>query len=783
LCRQIQYLVKDGSVLFLYARDHEDEAERFAAMFMLTLKSMRSIEPDYAIRYITGRSEVSDEDRLIYEFKHFLDPGYEVPEFVHDDFDNTELRTSVDEAVTRSESRPEVAHADGNGHHPQHAGDVVSSSTGAGDTIATEILETTAAPVSDHLDADHTASTQSVESKAEESTTTDSSQDTVFASDSSAATVAKPTANPPAPVAPAQKPKSESGDIFGDDGARSISDFKQSRFTIRVKLLGIITAIIVLSLGTMIFFASQFFREDSEARIQENNLNLARVIGQRVESEVENINYKVHLIALTVEQGLGTAEKTRTFTDLFFDRNKEFIFVGIADQVGNDLVFRRNLYNLDLLETQGITPETISEWHELNKDAFMKSFGGAFIIHNASHDAPLLGVSLPLGDVTRNSIIVAYLEPSAFLKSFQTSGIVKTFMVNQEGDVIAHEDSQIVLARENMINVPIVQEMIQSPNDNGNIRFDWQDDTFMGSFQKLKLGGLGVISQVREEQALQAVYNIQFWNLMIMGIVMAIAFLIVYFFAKTMTVPIVELVGATQSIESGQYDITIEPMTRDEIGRLTHSFSNMAGGLAERERIKDAMVKFVNKQVAELALKGEIKLGGEAKEVAVFFSDLRGFTAMSEGMTPEEVVGYLNEYFTGMVDCVNKTHGIVDKFIGDAVMAHWGAFGSEGNDTENAINGALMMRQAIIEFNKRGAGNRPFAKMGCGINTGQVVSGQIGSEERFEFTVIGDAVNLASRIEALNKPFGTDILVSQDSYDKVKDLFKVEPMPAIKVKG
>jgi adenylate cyclase len=93
------------------------------------------------------------------------------------------------------------------------------------------------------------------------------------------------------------------------------------------------------------------------------------------------------------------------------------------------------------------------------------------------------------------------------------------------------------------------------------------------------------------------------------------------------------------------------------------------------------------------------------------------------------------------------------------------------------------MRQAIIDFNVRGAGKRPFAKMGCGINTGPLVSGQIGSEERFEFTVIGDTVNLASRIEALNKPFGTDVLISQDAYDEVRDIFKVEAMPAIKVKG
>ena len=109
---------------------------------------------------------------------------------------------------------------------------------------------------------------------------------------------------------------------------------------------------------------------------------------------------------------------------------------------------------------------------------------------------------------------------------------------------------------------------------------------------------------------------------------------------------------------------------------------------------------------------------------------------------------------------------------------------SHGNDTENSINGALMMRKALIEFNKgRGGDRKPIIKIGCGINTGPVLAGQIGSNERMEYTVIGDTVNLASRIESLNKPFGTDVLISHDTYNQIKNIFRVEPMQKIKVKG
>ena len=195
----------------------------------------------------------------------------------------------------------------------------------------------------------------------------------------------------------------------------------------------------------------------------------------------------------------------------------------------------------------------------------------------------------------------------------------------------------------------------------------------------------------------------------------------------------------------------------------------MGIGLEEREKMKDAFGKFVNKEVAEQVLRGELRLGGERKEAAILFSDIRSFTAISERLEPEEVVEFLNEYMTRMVNCVNNTNGVVDKFIGDAIMAIWGAPVSHGNDIENAVNAALMMRHELTIFNQsRGGPRKPVIKIGCGINDGPVLAGQIGSEDRMEYTVIGDAVNLASRIESLTKPFGVDILISQDAYERVK---------------
>jgi len=186
-------------------------------------------------------------------------------------------------------------------------------------------------------------------------------------------------------------------------------------------------------------------------------------------------------------------------------------------------------------------------------------------------------------------------------------------------------------------------------------------------------------------------------------------------------------------------------------------------------------------------MKGELVLGGETRNATVFFSDIRSFTAMSEKLKPQEVVDMLNEYMTRMVACVNKTGGVVDKYIGDSIMAVWGApesSGSAADDAWNAVKTAIMMRKALYDLNKeRSAAGKPAIRIGCGINTGDVVAGQIGSSERMEYTVIGDTVNFASRTESLNKPFATDILVTENTYDLVKDKVVAEEMPSVTVKG
>ncbi len=375
----------------------------------------------------------------------------------------------------------------------------------------------------------------------------------------------------------------------------------------------------------------------------------------------------------------------------------------------------------------------------------------------------------------------------------QTKAVNFSFVVDRAGQVVAHPDGRLVKIAASLADHPLVSALLKSTTDNLQIRFALPGPATgktvdsIGAFRKLSLGELGVVSSLPVDTVYAAALRLTRQNLYLTGVVLVLSILAVWFFARSVTRPVLSLVKASRRIEEGQFELGIKPTSHDELGLLTTSFVEMGRGLAERERVKETFGKFVNKEIAELALKGNLELGGTRRIATIFFSDIRSFTAISESMEPEAVVEFLNAYMTRMVGCLESTGGVVDKFIGDAIMGVWGAPVSKGTpeaDAVAAVEAMLLMRRSLIEFNAdRGGPGRPLIRIGCGLNTGPCLAGQIGSLQRMEYTVIGDSVNLASRVEALNKPFGTDILISQNTFDLVGRRFVTEPMPPIRVKG
>jgi adenylate cyclase len=231
--------------------------------------------------------------------------------------------------------------------------------------------------------------------------------------------------------------------------------------------------------------------------------------------------------------------------------------------------------------------------------------------------------------------------------------------------------------------------------------------------------------------------------------------------------------------------VHVEPVhTGDELESLAVGFNRMVDGLKERDKLRTTFGKYMTAAVMDHLMAGKVALGGESLTVTILFTDIRSFTTISEAMDPQQLVGLLNEYFTEMVGIVMQEDGVVDKYIGDAIMAVFGAPVPKASDAANAVRAAVRMRKALAHLNERLAA-RGIAPLhtGIGIHTGVVVAGNIGSESRMEYTVIGDAVNLASRLETSTKELGINVLVSEDTYALTKDVGRMRPVREITVKG
>lgn len=206
----------------------------------------------------------------------------------------------------------------------------------------------------------------------------------------------------------------------------------------------------------------------------------------------------------------------------------------------------------------------------------------------------------------------------------------------------------------------------------------------------------------------------------------------------------------------------------------------------QKNLVKKMFGKYVSPELAkELMCNPEaIKLGGAKKEVTIFFSDIRGFTSLSEKMTPEELIYMLNQYLTEMTDIVMANKGMVDKYIGDAVMAFWGGLIGLKNHAESSAKASLQMITALEKINQKlKSQNLPEIKIGIGLNTGEVIIGNVGSQQRLNYTVIGDSVNLASRLEGLTKQYGVLIIISEATNIQITNNYLTRYLDLITVKG
>lgn len=377
---------------------------------------------------------------------------------------------------------------------------------------------------------------------------------------------------------------------------------------------------------------------------------------------------------------------------------------------------------------------------------------------------------------TIQSVGVLDIDPSFLNSIFKLDDSSHLLVFGSDGLLIHSSPSAIAegVVESKQAPLALVSANKNSPLNNFQVRvLGANGDPFIGSLKKTQLPGLAISVLIPEARIYDTPNKIRSRSVLLGLTILCLALLTTVLFADSLTQPLLKLVEVTKKIANGDFGVRSGSTKSDEIGVLSRSFDHMAEGLSEREKLKNLFGKFHSKAVAEKLMKDqEAGLGGERIPVTVFFSDIRSFTSTSENMSAEEVVAMLNEYMTEMVSVIEEHNGVVDKYVGDAIMAIWG-IGSENpeNDAELAIKACLAMRSRLAELNKRRVerGDKEI-KIGMGLNSGEAVAGNIGSPSRMEYTVIGDAVNTASRVESLTKEYETDLLVSETTVKLVSNL-------------
>jgi len=616
------------------------------------------------------------------------------------------------------------------------------------------------------------------------------------------------------------------------------------RFSIGKKLVLIISIMVIISLGSITALASWLIYEDLRINAEDTNFEANRRSATEAETTFANVRSNSRILIQSIT-AMGTNNAAiKEMTDFFFEENPQIAALSFIIQGKTEKL----LVNKKFFLSEDIDEGLAASYFKDQKAAFGRAARGETVVLNA---APHFSRSvLALFFPWQSAGVCGVLFSSETLNNNFGSGINQSFMINTQGDILLAADFDLVRSAANIGNEDFIREILDShelskqqiieaefkflnsgksavntdffavtwghirpairfvldnlygvinkylntniyPQTKNNRSNDSRNAVMRQflAFTKLNNANATVITSIEYDRVFEGIAATTRRNIYLTVTVLSFSVVFIWFFSKTISIPLKTLAVAARSIEDGEFKIELKKKGRDEIGILTSSFQRMSNALG-------IFGKFTNRDIAVKAMRGQIKPGGLPKHATIFFSDIRNFTSISETFTKsfgkdasDRIVFWLNNYLTQMVDCVEKTNGVVDKFIGDAVMAHWGTAytaGSPRKDAFNCVMAALMMRKALYNLNKgreKDDPTNPVIRIGCGINTGIVTAGQIGSDLRMEYTVIGDPVNLASRVESLNKPLGTDILITEDTWNLVGSKFITEEMPSVTVKG
>ncbi len=599
---------------------------------------------------------------------------------------------------------------------------------------------------------------------------------------------------------------------------------KGVRFPLGIKLAFIMGTIVLSSLITVTYLNSHFIGKDVKITAENNNLSVNSRAASTVDNTLNTIRSNVFqlLDLIGVVTGGRNSALAKQAEAFFFERNQDIasIYIISADSIEHRKSTDTIISNGQFYIANELNLSVMDDFLSANSEAVKRSCSGETIALNASpfFNIPVMSLMFPYREDGREQSCIITFSIDSIADIIGAKSENTTFIINDKDELLCHPDVEKILVGESYKNYPLVKEMRrknENNNDSLQIPFVCEEDgsqvNYYGAYEKISFGDIVIMTTVPLDTVIEAVNTTRRNNLFLTAAVFFISTIVILCFTRwSISVQLRKLSYAADEIQKGNFDSDnvfeqLNIKRQDEIGVLNRSTKAELGFL-------NIFSKFTNKGVAKAIARNEIDFEPHLKDLTIFFSDIRGFTKISDGFknkfgndSPKEIIGFLNDYMGRMVDCITLSGGNVDKFEGDAIMAVWGILRDDSleyesmpegsqeriekerihlqhvkEDAVNACKGSIAMRYSLMKYNKdaaefteehsneESAKYKPNIKIGCGLNTGRVTAGIMGSKDKMEYTAIGDAVNLASRTEASNKKCGTDILIAQDTYELLK---------------
>jgi len=420
---------------------------------------------------------------------------------------------------------------------------------------------------------------------------------------------------------------------------------------------------------------------------------------------------------------------------------------------------------------------------ELNK--YMENQWNLLVSNNLSDDADFI-------EVTKDAVL-------SYAATLIRSDSEVIFAVDQEGRIVAStSDLEMGIQERSRLLT------LSSTGRTGWVTFEADGTEMVGHAFRFEPFGWYVLVTDKAESFYREVTQITRQNFIVLGASVLVSIIFLLIFAGYLTRPLTRVVRAMKDIiQDNDLSRRVEVEYRDEIGDLANTFNIMITELdraysqikefalkavlaqKNEHKIRNIFQRYVPKDVIDTIFENpESMLVGDNRVVAILFSDIRSFTTISEGFMPDELVKALNKYFEMMVDIIMARGGIIDKYIGDAIMAFYGAPVKHDDDPLQAVLSGLEMQQALVKFNKtQQADGKPAFHTGIGINYGVCTVGNIGSDKKMDYTIIGDMVNLGSRLEGLTKPYKQKIIFSESVHRKIEKDIPCRMIDKVQVKG